>query len=150
MPEIAPSPAGREIASSRIIGAPRALVFRAFTDPERLAQWWGPEGFTNTFREFDFRPGGHWRFTMHGPDGTDYHNVSVFSEIIPPERIVFHHGEPIHQFQMTMTYEDLGPQTRLTWQMLFDTAEEAHRLRDFILQANQQNFDRLEAELAKT
>jgi uncharacterized protein YndB with AHSA1/START domain len=61
----------REIASGRVIDAPRRKVFKAFADPTHLARWWGPKGFRNTFEEFDFRPGGTWRFTMHGPDGTD-------------------------------------------------------------------------------
>ena len=62
----------REIVSTRVLDAPRELVFRAFSDPDLLARWWGPEGFTNTFHEFDLRPDGAWRFVMHGPDGTDY------------------------------------------------------------------------------
>ena len=64
----------REIVSGRVIDAPRRKVFKAFADPTHLARWWGPKGFRNTFEEFDFRPGGTWRFTMHGPDGVDYQN----------------------------------------------------------------------------
>ena len=70
----------REFANSRVFDAPPERVFRAWTDPNHLAQWWGPKGFTNTFEEFDLRPGGPWRFVMHGPDGTDYKNHSVFGE----------------------------------------------------------------------
>jgi len=81
--------ADREIISTRVIAAPRDLVFKAFSDPENLARWWGPKGFTNTFHEFDLRPGGAWRFVMHGPDGVDYPNESVFVEVVKPERIVF-------------------------------------------------------------
>ncbi len=81
----------REIVSTRVFDAPRERVFQAWTDPEHLARWWGPKGFTNTFHEFDPRPGGVWGFVMHGPDGVDYKNRSVFVEIVKPERIVFDH-----------------------------------------------------------
>src|SRR5436309_2674995 len=94
----------REIVSSRVIDAPRELVFRAFSEPEHLAQWWGPKGFRNTFHEFDLQPSGYWRFIMHGPDGTDYKNESVFLEVVEPERIVFRHLDPAHIFQMTITF----------------------------------------------
>src|SRR5215210_6810903 len=94
----------QEIISRRIIDAPRELVFRAFSEPAHLAQWWGPKGFRNTFHEFDLRPGGYWRFIMHGPDGTDYRNECVFIEIVKPERIVFRHLKPVHEFQMTLTF----------------------------------------------
>jgi uncharacterized protein YndB with AHSA1/START domain len=81
----------REIVSTRLIDASRDLVFKAWTDPHHLVQWWGPKGFTNTFHEFEPRPGGRWRFVMHGPDGRDYQNESVFAEVVRPERIVFDH-----------------------------------------------------------
>ncbi len=80
--------AERELISSRLLDAPRDLVFRAFTDPDHLRQWWGPRGFNNTFLEFDPRPGGVWQFVMHGPNGTDYPNRHIFLEIVKPERIV--------------------------------------------------------------
>ncbi len=95
MAEQKADPAGalnaREIVSTRILDAPRERVFKAFADPDHLMHWWGPKGFSNTFHEFDFRPGGTWRFVMHGPDGIDYQNKSVFVEIVMPERIVFAH-----------------------------------------------------------
>lgn len=101
-----------EIISSREFDASRELVFQAWSTPERLARWWGPKGFTNTFHEFDFRPGGTWRFIMHGPNGVNYPNHSVFAEIVPLERIVFHHlYSP--EFQVTATFEDLGDRTEL-------------------------------------
>ena len=81
----------REIVSTRVFEAPRETVFRAWTDPDHLARWWGPKGFTNTLQEFDSRPGGIWRFVMHGPDGKAYKNKSVFIEVVKPERIVFQH-----------------------------------------------------------
>jgi uncharacterized protein YndB with AHSA1/START domain len=76
------------IIGSRLLHAPRELVFSAFTDPRHLAQWWGPNGFTTTTHSFEFRPGGVWRFVMHGPDGRDYQNRITYDEIVRPERIV--------------------------------------------------------------
>lgn len=146
----APTSTGNgEIVSTRVIDAPRDRVFQAFADPEHLAQWWGPSGFTNTIQEFDFRPGGAWRIVMHGPGGVDYGNESVFIEVAAPERIVLDHLDPVHQFRLTAAYEDLGNQTRLTWRMRFDSVEEGERVRRFVQDANEQNFDRLEAELEK-
>ena len=74
----------REIIVTRVYDAPRELVFDAFTDPKHLSQWWGPRGFTTTTHSMDFRVGGEWRYTMHGPDGTDYKNLMVYHEINRP------------------------------------------------------------------
>ena len=82
----------RSIIGTREFDAPRALVFSAWTDPKHLAQRRGPFGFTTTTHSFDFRPGGVWRFVMHGPDGRDYQNRVTFEEIVPPQRIVYRHG----------------------------------------------------------
>ena len=123
----------RSIIGSRVLDAPRALVFSVWTDPNHLAQWWGPNGFTTTTHSYDFRPGGVWRFVMHGPDGRDYQNRITYDEIIPPERIVYRHGggddvEPV-QFTQTVTFEDLGNgQTRLAWHGKFTSAEERTRV----------------------
>src|SRR5216683_2032914 len=75
--------AGREIVISRVISAPRELVFEAFTEVRHLSRWWGPEGFTTTTRAFEFRAGGEWDFVMHGPDGTDYQEWISWTEIGP-------------------------------------------------------------------
>src|SRR5688500_3516125 len=88
--------ADRAFAHARWIDAPRERVFKAFSDPAHLARWWGPNGFTSTFHEFDLRPGGAWRFVMHGPDGANYPNESVFVEVVEPERIVFEHMSQHH------------------------------------------------------
>ena len=85
--------ADREIVISRVINAPRELVFEAFTEVRHLSRWWGPEGFTTTTRAFEFRVGGEWDFVMHGPDGTDYQEWISWTEIAPPERIALLHGE---------------------------------------------------------
>lgn len=123
----------RSIVGSRVFDAPRDLVFAAFTDPAHLAQWWGPDGFTLTTHSFDFRIGGIWRFVMHGPDGRDYQNQVTYDEIVPPERIAYHHGggddvEPV-KFTTTVTFEDLdNRQTRIVWHGTFPSAEERARV----------------------
>jgi uncharacterized protein YndB with AHSA1/START domain len=138
----------RELVNSRVMKAPQELVYKAWTTSELLMQWWGPKGFANTFEEFDPRPGGNWIFTMHGPDGTDYPNRSVYVELVEPERIVFDHLTG-PRFQVTATMEDLdGKNTRLTFRMLFDTAEEYNTVKPYAFKGNEQNFDRLESLLA--
>ncbi len=134
----------REITSTRLFDAHRKLVFRAWSNPELLAKWWGPKGFTNTFHEFEFKPGGTWKFTMHGADGTDYPNRNVFDEIIEPEKIVFTHFQTVHTFQVTATFEAIGNQTKLIFYMLFESAEECKRVKPFVINANEENFDKLE------
>ena len=102
----------RMIIGSRLFDAPRDLVFEAWTKPEYLAEWWGPNGFSLTTHAFEFKPGGVWRFVMHGPDGRDYQNRVTFDDIVRPERIAYHHGggddvEPV-QFRTIATFEDEG------------------------------------------
>ncbi len=118
--------ADREIVVERVLDAPRELVWEAWTNPKHVAQWWGPDGFTTTIEKMDFRVGGVWKHVMHGPDGTDYPNSSVFREIVKHERIVFAHGGgreggPGVSFTATWTFEALGNKTRLTMRLLFDT-----------------------------
>jgi uncharacterized protein YndB with AHSA1/START domain len=137
----------REIVSLRVIPLPREQVYAAFTDPQRLARFWGPNGFRSSFEEFDPRPGGHWRFVMHGPDGTHYPNHSVFTELTPPERIVFEHVSD-EKFQMAMSFEERGPaETLLVWRMRFETAQTRAAVAPVVVNANEENFDRLTAEL---
>ncbi|MFM2276477.1 MAG: hypothetical protein RL211_2349 [Pseudomonadota bacterium] len=134
----------RSIVTERMLDFPREQVFAAWTQPELLARWWGPKGFTNTFEEFDLRPGGYWRFTMHGPDGTDYPNHSVFSDIVPPQRIVFDHVSG-HHFEVHAVFtEQASGKTRLTWRMRFDSAEECAKVRAFVTNANEENMDKLQ------
>jgi uncharacterized protein YndB with AHSA1/START domain len=136
-----------EIVTTRVLGASREVIFEAWTDPDRLARWWGPKDFTNTFLEFDPRPGGAWRFVMHGPDGGNFPNESVFVEVAKPERIVFRHlSAP--EFQVTVTFEEeAGGKTKLVWRMLFGSVEEREKVERFAVEANEQNLDRLEAHL---
>jgi len=117
----------REIVITRVYDAPREAVWDAWTDPQKVVQWWGPKGFTTTIHEMDVRPGGVWRHTMHGPDGTDYPNKSIFLEVVKPERIVYSHGggrkgDPGAQFEATWTFEAQEAKTKLTLRMVFATA----------------------------
>jgi uncharacterized protein YndB with AHSA1/START domain len=122
----------RSIIAVREFDAPRELVFSLWTDPKHLSQWWGPNGFTTTTSSFDMRPGGIWRFVMHGPDGRDYQNRVTYEEVVPPARIVYRHGggpdvEPV-QFTQTITFDDLGGRTRITWRGDFPSAAERDRV----------------------
>ena len=143
------STADREFVHSRLIEAPQAAVFRAFAEPGRLARWWGPDGFTNTFEVFEFRPGGRWRLVMHGPDGTDYPNESVFREIVAPQRIQLEHLSDMHHFFLTITFNAEGERTRVGWRQVFDTAEHRESIAKFVTDANEQNLSRLAAEVRR-
>src|ERR671932_2689564 len=118
--------ADREIVISRVIGAPRELVFEAFTRVRHLSRWWGPEGFTTTTRSFAFRVGGDWDFVMHGPDGTDYQEWITWREIVPPERIALLHGESRddpNAFESVLTFWPDGAATRIEMRTVFLTKE---------------------------
>ena len=117
----------RELVYHRVFNAPRHLVFEAWTDPAHLAHWWGPDGFTLTTHEMAPRPGGHWRFIMHGPDGTDYRNHVVFHEVVPPRRLVYEHlpapgDEPV-SFTVTVTFDEVDGRTHLSMRMIFPSRE---------------------------
>lgn len=118
--------ADRKIVISRVINAPRELVFRAFTEVRHLSQWWGPEGFTTTTRAFEFRPGGVWEFVMHGPDGTDYPEWITWTEIVPPEQIAMLHGEHRDDpdaFESVLTFASEGETTQIEMRTLFPTRQ---------------------------
>jgi uncharacterized protein YndB with AHSA1/START domain len=143
-----PSIPDHEIRSERVFPVPRDAVFAAFADPAVLARWWGPQGSVNVFDTFELRPGGRWEFVMRAADGTDYPMRNQFLEVLPPERIVIRHVQAGHEFQLRMTFEALAARrTRLAWCMHFESAEEAKRVRALVIEANEQNFDRLEAVL---
>ena len=122
-----PEISGREVTLSRVYDAPRELVWKAWTEPEHAAQWWGPDGFTNTIIEMAVRPGGVWRFTMHAPWGQDFPNRIVFEEVVPPERLAYAHGsdedgaEP--DFHAIVTFKDLDGKTEVTMRSIFPSAE---------------------------
>jgi uncharacterized protein YndB with AHSA1/START domain len=145
----------RTIAFVRTLDAPRELVFSAFTTPEHLARWWGPNGFSNTTFAFDFRPGGVWRFVMHGPDGRDYQNRIVFDLIEPPARLVARHGggddvEP-SSHEMRLTLDPVGDKTRLDWRIVFPSIAERDRIaREYgAEQGLRENLERLAGYVAE-
>ncbi len=139
----------RTSSTSRVLKAPRELVFRAWTEAEHLKNWWGPNGFSNTFYIFEPKPGGRWEFTMHGPDNKDYANESIFVVVDPPSKIILDHVcAPL--FQLQATFEEAGAnQTRITFIQIFESAELFEKIRDFIKGKNEENLDRLENELLK-
>ena len=116
----------REITASRLINASRKLIWKVWTDPEHIINWWGPNGFTNTIDSMDVKAGGQWKFIMHGPDGVNYRNLITYLEVIEPELIIYEHG-PSPKFKVTVTFEALGEKTRLTMKMLFATSEKRDR-----------------------
>lgn len=138
-----------EIISFRIFNYPRKLLFRAWSEPEHLKNWWGPNGFTNTFDEFDFRVGGRWRFVMHGPDKGHYPNECEFIKIEEPSLIAWkRHSQPY--FQVVAEFEEVADgKTKLIFKMLFNTEAECMKLKKFVVDKNEENFDRLEIVLAK-
>jgi uncharacterized protein YndB with AHSA1/START domain len=122
--------AANEIIINRLIDAPRDLVWRMWTEPEHLEKWWGPNGFTVTTHDIDIRVGGEWNFIMHGPDGRDYPNKIVFTEIVKPEHISHDHGadDGVVQFQAIITFEEMDGKTNLTMKSIFPSAKERDRV----------------------
>lgn len=143
-----PTLSDRSLITARLLPFPRERVFAAFAAAAALAEWWGPRGFTNTFHTFDFQSGGQWLFTMHGPDGRDYENESVFQEISRPGRIVIEHVcQP--KFVLEITLAEHAEGTWLTWTQTFESPEMRDKIAKLIGHANEENLDRLAAVLAK-
>lgn len=144
---------GPELVVTRMFPAPRELVFKTWTDPGHLSNWWGPQGFTLTIHSIDVKPGGVWRYTMHGPDGTDYENKISYMEVVRPETLVYAHGdaEEDEQFRVTVTFADRGSETELTMRSLFKSAEDlAYVVKNYgAVEGAKQTLDRLAEELAK-
>ena len=138
-----------EIVTTRIINFPKTLVFSAWANPNYLKIWWGPKGFTNTFIEFDFQPGGKWIFVMHDPEKGNYANECEFVKIDEPNLIVWKRiSKPL--FQVVAIFEELGKnKTKVVFKMIFDTEAECNKLKGFVVDKNEENFDKLEVELAK-
>ncbi len=147
----------REIVITRLIDAPRELVWEAWTDPKQVVKWWGPNGFSTTIEKMDVRVGGIWKHVMHGPDGTDYPNLSVFKEIVKPERIVYQHAGGIKErggacFKGTWTFEDQGGgKTKLTLRLIFASSKECdHTIKEYqAIEGGNQTLGRLSEYLAK-
>ncbi|MCE0484560.1 MAG: SRPBCC family protein [Methylacidiphilales bacterium] len=146
----------REIVISRDFDAPRELVWEAWTKPEHIAKWWGPRGFSTTIEEMDVRPGGVWKQVMHGPDGADYPNKSLFTEVVKPARICFRHGGGRKgnqgvTFESTWTFDHLGDnKSRVTIRMVFATKEDRDRVvKDYgAIEGGHQTLARLAEHLA--
>ena len=134
----------REVITTRIFKTTKERLFKAWTDPDQLAKWWGPEGFSNTFHEFNLKPGGDWRFTMHGPNGADYKNHSIFVSIQEPDEIILDHISP-PKFRVVASFSKEEGGAKLRFRQIFLSKEEADKLKTFVVDANEQNFDRLES-----
>ena len=135
-------------STSREIRATLEEVFAAIRRPERLARWWGPAKFTNTFTVCEFRKGGRWSFVMHGPDGRSYPNESVFADIDPPKKVVVQRvSEP--KFRLTIALAPSAAGTVVSWAQAFESPEIAARLEPLAVPAHEQNLDRLSAGVAR-
>lgn len=136
-----------EIVTTRVFRFPQQLVYKAWTDPDHLKKWWGPNGFTNTFHTFDLRVGGRWIFTMHGPEKGNYQNECTFLVIREPELLVWdRQSKPL--FQVEVTFEALAKdETKVTFKQKFKTEEECSKLRKYVPEKNEENMDKLEKEL---
>ena len=132
--------------TSREIPANVEQVFAAISNPKRLARWWGPAGFTNTFNVCEFKNGGRWSLIMHGPNANNYPNDNVFAEIEPPGKVVVEHAsEPKYRLTITLALSAAG--TIVSWSQAFESAEVAKRLEHIVVPANEQNLERLSVEV---
>ena len=144
----------REMVVSRVIDGPRELVFRAYTTAEHLTRWYGPNGITTSTRAFEFRPGGVWEFTMHAADGSEFPNWIEWLEIVPPERIVYRHGDgrdDPRSFVSTVTLVARGDATEITLRAVFKTKEQRDEVIEKYnaLEAGQQTLGNLAAYVAQ-
>jgi uncharacterized protein YndB with AHSA1/START domain len=134
--------------TAREIPATVEQVFAAISNPERLARWWGPAGFTNTFNVCEFKKGGRWSLVMHGPNGNNYPNEYVFAEIESPRKVVVQHvSEP--KFRLTVTLASSGVGTLVSWSQAFENSEVAARLEPIVVPANEENLERLSVEVLR-
>jgi len=136
----------RSDSRSIFIAASMEHVFAAMNDPARVARWWGPDGFKSTIHKFDFQPGGTWLLTMHGPDGKDYPNESRFTRIVSSELIEIEHLSG-HHFILSIELRPLDKGTQVHWRQTFETIEHYQQISQFVASANEQNLQRLAAEV---
>jgi uncharacterized protein YndB with AHSA1/START domain len=134
--------------TSRKLRSSPERVYSAFAVAEQLATWWGPDGFSNEFEHFDFRPGGTWKFVMIGPAGARHGNVNRFVELVQGSRVVIHH-ESAPRFTLTVDLEPVADGTLLTWTQTFEDPAVAAAVRHIVEPANEQNLNRLSALLAR-
>lgn len=138
-----------EIVTKRNFNVPVGLLFKAWAQEEHLKNWWGPHGFSNSFHEFDFRNGGRWHFIMHGPDGKEYENESKFETVIENEKVILHHiSKPEYKAEFVFSASGTSSSV-LVWVMEFETEKAYQALRDIVAEKNEENLDRLEAELKR-
>lgn len=137
------------MVSQRCLAHSAEAIFAAFTNPERLARWWGPAGFRNEFRRCDIRAGGDWEFDMIAPEGTRYRNESRFLSIDPPRQLVIEHLGEGHHFVLTISLLPEGDATRLEWMMDFSDPGEVERVLAYAPRCNEEVFDRLEEEISR-
>jgi uncharacterized protein YndB with AHSA1/START domain len=139
----------RELRARRLVRAPRELVYRMWTEPEHIAQWWGPRGFTTTIHHMDVRPGGEWRFIMHGPDGTNFENHRIYEEVVPGERLVMNHILWPHH-RMSITFTDAEDETEIAIHMIFESPTDFTKVVSEFGAAKglRENLDRLQEHLA--
>src|SRR5690349_19239662 len=136
---MAPKNKSNEIRITRVYDAPVKAVWDAWTDPQQLAQWWGPRGFTITTHSKDLRVGGHWKYTMHGPDGTDWPNNTKYFEVEQYKKLVYDHGGNDTQpplFRVTVLFSESGGKTTMDMSMALATAEAAEETRKVIKKHN--------------
>lgn len=133
---------------SRLLAASPSEVFAAMSDAARIARWWGPKGFTSTIHEFEFRPGGKWRLTLHGPDGKDYPNDSRFTRVVTNQAFEIEHVDG-HHFFLAIELQPQDAGTLVKWRQTFDTIEHYQGIAEFVGTANEQNLDRLAAEVRR-
>ncbi len=142
-----------ELKLTRVYDAPVRLVWDAWTDLAQVQQWWGPRGFTITTHSKDLRPGGHWHYTMHGPDGTDYKNSTHYFEVEECAKLVYDHGANEDQpplFRVTVLFSESNGQTTMDMTMTLATPEAAEQIKKHIKQANgNSTWDRLAEYLEK-
>ncbi len=136
----------RVLQTQRIIPFTPTEVYAAFAKPDRLAKWWGPKDFTNTFEVFDFKVGGSWQFVMHGPDGNDYNNDCVFKELVSGKRFTIEHISP-PRFTLSVLLVPAEEGTQVRWVQKFEDPQVADAVRHIAEPGNEQNLDRLEMHL---
>ncbi len=150
-----PDTSNREIITTRTVNAPRELVWKVWTNPEHVKHWWGPNGFTNTIEEMEVKPGGVWRFMMHGPDGVDYPNKIVFKEVKEPELLSYSHGtgeeNDENGFETTVHFEQAQDKTIVTMKAVLRSAEELERVIKEVgaIEGGKQTLEKLEQYLDK-
>jgi len=153
--EVSESASDREIVLTRVFDAPRKMVWEAWTDPKQVGLWWGPKGFTTTIEVMDVRAGGVWRHVMHGPDGVDYPNESIFTDVVPYERLAYRltggrKGGPAVKIEKITTFDEEAGGTRVTMRMVFASAEARDQnVRDYgSIEGGKQTLERLAEHLS--